>query len=53
MVQKNFAFFEIYCVERGLSQCGHFSDNGGGGKFFANLCGRLLWTAPNYYWYDV
>jgi len=30
----------------GLSQCGHFSDKGGGGQFFAILCGRLLWTAP-------
>jgi len=32
---------------RGLSQCGHFSDKGGEGQFFAILCGRLLWTAPN------
>jgi len=30
---------------RGLSQCGHFVDKGGGGQFFAFLCGRPLWTA--------
>jgi len=30
-----------------LSQCGHFADKGGGGHFFAILCGRLLWTAPS------
>jgi len=33
---------------RGLSQYGHFSDKGEESKFFAILCGRLLWTAPNY-----
>jgi len=27
-----------------LSQCEHFADKGGEGKFFAILCGRLLWT---------
>jgi len=44
---KNSGFFKIYGVSsrtRGLSQCGYFSDKGG--QFFANLCGRLLWTAP-------
>jgi len=30
-------------------QCGHFSDKGERGQFFAILWGRLLWTAPNYY----
>jgi len=28
-----------------LRQCGHFLDMGS--QFFAILCGRLLWTAPN------
>ena len=28
----------------GLGHCGH---GGRGGQFFAILCGRLLWTAPN------
>jgi len=31
---------------RRLSQYGHFSNKGGGDKFFAILCGRPLWTAP-------
>jgi len=46
---KNFKFFEIYGMSartRGVVQCGHFSDKGEGGQFFAILCGRLLWTAP-------
>jgi len=30
-----------------LSKCGHLADKGGG-QFFAILCGRLLWTAPNH-----
>jgi len=30
----------------GLSQCGHFADKRGS-QFFAILCGRLLWTAPD------
>jgi len=38
--------FSIFLVcphgQGGLSQCGQ-----GGGEFFAILCGRLLWTAPN------
>jgi len=31
--------------ERGLSQFGHFADREE--SFFAILCGRPLWTAPN------
>jgi len=48
---KNFGFFKIYDVVRtdkrrgGLSQLGHIADSGRE-KFFAILCGRLLWTAP-------
>jgi len=30
-----------------LSQCGNFVDKKEGVKFFAILCGRILWTAPN------
>jgi len=49
---KNFGFIEIYGVSvrtkgREFNQCGHFADKGVGGQFFAILCGRLLWTAPN------
>jgi len=52
---KIIKFFEIYGVsarttvgerEESLSQCGHFSDKGGGVKVFVNLCGRPLWTVP-------
>jgi len=44
---KRLGFFKIYGVSAwtsGLSQCGHFADKGegGGGQFFAILCGRLL-----------
>jgi len=31
----------------GLSQYGHFENKGGRDDFFAILCGRPLWTAPN------
>jgi len=48
---KTIEFFEIYGVpERtkgGLCQCGYFADKGGGDYFFAILCGRPIWTAPN------
>jgi len=46
---KNFGFYEICGVSartrgRGvLSQCGKEE-----GQFFVILCGRHLWTAPNY-----
>jgi len=40
----------MVCPQRqGVSQCGHFADNGGGGQFFVILCERLLWTAPYKY----
>jgi len=37
---KNFEFFQIY----GMSTRTRVSR----GQFFAILCGRLLWTAPNH-----
>jgi len=43
--------FEIYGVSartrrRGVEPVRTFFGQGGGGQFFAILCGRLLWTAP-------
>jgi len=44
---KNVGFFEICGVsawtrgEGELSQCGHFTEKRGEGKFFVILCGRL------------
>jgi len=35
--------------EGGLSQCGHFTDKGRGGQFFAILWTRPLWTVPHEY----
>jgi len=49
---KNFAFFKIYGVstrtrvER-VEPVRTFFGQGWRGQFFAILCGRLLWTAPN------
>jgi len=37
LVQKLGIFQNLWCVH-----------TAGGGQFFAILCGRLLWTAPNY-----
>jgi len=43
-------FRNLWCVRtdkgEGLSQCGHLWTRGRG-KFFAILCGGLLWMAPN------
>jgi len=47
---KIIVFFEIYgrsAWTRELRQCGLFADKGGGGQFFAILCGRILWTTPS------
>jgi len=49
---RNFGFFEIYGVpartrEEGVKPVRTFCKQEGGGHFFAILCGRLLWTAPN------
>jgi len=43
-------FCNLWCVHTdkrggGIKQCGHFANRGS--QFFAILCGRLLWTAPN------
>jgi len=49
---KNFGFFEIYSVSariRGVEPVRTFSRQRGRGQSFVVLCGRLLWTAPNYY----
>jgi len=49
---KNFGFFEIYGVfartRGGWASADIFRTMGNGGQFFAILCGRPLWTAPNY-----
>jgi len=48
LVQKTSDFSKfIVCPhgQRGLSHCRQ--GEGGGGQFFAILCWRLLWTAPN------
>jgi len=45
---KNFGFFEIYWLVRtdkgGVEPVQTYCRQGGGGQFFAILCGRLLWT---------
>jgi len=47
--KKSFEFFEIYGVSartRWVEPVRTFFGQGGGGRFFTILCGRLLWTAP-------
>jgi len=41
-------FRNLSCVrkDKGVGQCGHISDKGGEGQFFAILCGRPLWKTP-------
>jgi len=47
---QNYKFFEIYgvsawTVEKGFERVRTFFGQGGKcGQFFADLCGRLLWT---------
>jgi len=48
--RKNTGFFEIYgrsARTRGAESVRVFCRQEGKGLFFAILCGRLLWTAPN------
>jgi len=47
---KDSGFFENYgesAWTRGVEPVRSFCGQGGGGPFFAILCGRLLWTGPN------
>jgi len=46
---KNVGFFEIYGVRtyKGEGVCADIFRTRGRGRFFAILCGRLLWTAPD------
>jgi len=49
LVKESSNFRNFWCVDSdkgvGVSQCGNFA-NREGGRFFAILYGRLLWTAP-------
>jgi len=48
---KNFGFFKIYCVsarirgEKGLNQCGHFSDKREGVNF-SRFCADVFYGRP-------
>jgi len=47
---------EIYGISartKGVEPVRTFFEQGGGGQFFAILCGRTLWTAPNQICPDV
>jgi len=49
--EKTFESYKIYGVSartRGVEPGRTFCVQGEGVNFFAILCGRLLWTTPNY-----